>query len=206
MTRLLLIRHGESTWNAEGRVQGWANPPLSEIGCEQARQLARRLAGEERSLAAIYTSSLMRARQTAEAISAVFGLAAQADERLREMHVGDLTGLTGPEIEQRFPEWIALRRAGQWVTPPGGEDGDSFADRSMAAMADLLARHPEQTVAVVSHGGTLGVCLAGLLDLPPRRSPPFQFDNASLSILRAGEQRIRLIKLNDTAHLKHGLE
>lgn len=203
MTLLLLVRHGQSTWNAAGRIQGWADPPLDDIGRQQARQLAQRLINESYNVAAIYTSPLARAWQTAEEVARPLKLVLHTDERLKENNVGQLTGLTGPEIEQQFPEWIAqFRQAGaEWVPPPGGEDREGFADRCVAAMTDIVARHPEQTVVVASHGGALGVYLAHLLEMPMHRHLPFQFDNASLSIVKVGGQRIRLVKFNDTSHL-----
>jgi len=206
MTQLLLIRHGQSTWNAEGRIQGWADPPLSEMGLDQAHRLARRLVAEGHDIAAIYSSPLLRARQTAEQLGQALGLPVQTDDRLKENNVGQLTGLTGPEVEQQFPEWIAARRASlEWIPAPEGEDRDHLASRAIGAMSDIVTRHAGQTVAVVSHGGTLGIYLAHLLEMPIHRSLPFQFDNTSLSIVKIGEHRLRLLKLNDTAHLMNGV-
>jgi probable phosphoglycerate mutase len=206
MTQLLLIRHAESMWNAEGRIQGWADPPLSETGLDQARKLAQRLVADGHAIAAIYSSPLLRAWQTAEQLGQAVGLPVQTDDRLKENDVGQLTGLTGPEVEQRFPEWVTARRASlEWVPPPEGEVWDHFVSRAVAVMSDIVAKHSGQTVAVVSHGGTLGVYLAHLLEMPLHRSLPFQFDNTSLSVVQVGEHRIRLLKLNDTAHLMNGV-
>jgi len=205
MTQLLLIRHGQSTWNAQGRIQGWADPPLSETGLDQARKLAQRLIIEGYPIAAIYSSPLLRARQTAEQVAQALGLPVQTDDRLKENGVGQFTGLTGQEVEQQFPEWVAARRASPaWIAPPDGEDRGGFASRTAAVMADIVANHSEQTVAVVSHGGILGAYLIHVLEMSIHRSSPFQFDNASLSIVQVGEHRIRLLKLNDTAHLMNG--
>jgi broad specificity phosphatase PhoE len=207
MTKLILVRHGQSTWNAQGRIQGWADPPLDETGHEQARRLALRLAAEEHGISAIYSSPLLRARQTAEAVGLALELIVQTDDRLKENNIGLLAGLTGEEVEHQFPEWIAARRASlEWVPPPGGEDRDAFVKRAVAAMCDIVTHHPEQTVAIVSHVGTLGVYLAHLLEMPIRRSLPFQFDNASLSVVKVSERRVRLFKLNDTAHLANGIQ
>jgi probable phosphoglycerate mutase len=206
MMQLLLIRHAQSTWNAQGRIQGWADPPLSETGLDQARKLAQRLVADGHAVAAIYSSPLLRAWQTAEQLGQALGLSVQTDDRLKENDVGQLTGLTGMEVEQRFPEWMAARRASlEWVQPPEGEGRDHFASRAVAVMSDIVARHAGQTVAVVSHGGTLGIYLAHLLEMPIHRSLPFQFDNTSLSVVKVGEHRIRLLKLNDTAHLMNGV-
>lgn len=206
MTQLLLIRHGQSTWNAQGRMQGWADPPLDEIGHDQAGKLAERLRCEDHTLAAIYSSPLVRARQTAEEIGRVFDLPVQTDDRLKEHGIGQLTGLTGAQVEEQFPDWIAARQGGRaWVVPPGGEDRDAFIQRAAAVMTDIINNHPEQTVAVVSHGGTLGVYLAHLLEIPTHRSLPFQFDNTGISIVRIAHGRIRLARLNDTGHLSNCL-
>lgn len=210
MTKLLLIRHGQSTWNAMGRLQGWADPPLDEAGLEQARQLARhlaqRLSGEKHTVTDLYSSPQLRASQTADQVAAVLGLSVQTDDRLKENDVGWLTGLTGDEIEQQFPDWVAQFHDGNrdWLCPPGGEDRDSFVERVVSVMGEIVARHPDQTVAVVSHGGALGVYLMYLLGMPVRRRSPFQFDNTSLSVVTVSPRRVRLLKLNDTSHLANG--
>jgi len=206
MTRLLLIRHGRSTWNATGKLQGWADPPLDETGLEQVRRLAQRLVAERHTVAALYSSPQLRASQTAAQVAAALGLAVQTDDRLKENDVGQLTGLTGDEVAQQYPDWVAQFHNGSkdWLCPPGGEERDSFAGRVASVMGEIVERHPEDTVAVVCHGGTLGVYLMHLLDLPTRRRSPFQFDNTSLSIVSVSPQRVRLLKLNDTAHLADG--
>jgi len=207
LTRLILVRHGQSTWNAQGRIQGWADPPLDDTGQEQARRLARRLAAEEHNISALYSSPLLRARQTAEAVGLTLTLTVQTDDRLKENDVGLLSGLTGDEVERQFPEWMSARRNSvEWVPPPGGEDRDAFVERAVAVMCDIVTHHPDQSVAVVSHGGTLAVYLAHLLEMPIHRTLPFQFDNTSLSIVKVSDRRVRLFKLNDTAHLSNGIE
>ncbi len=204
MTRLILVRHGQSTWNAKGRIQGWADPPLDEIGHDQAGKLAERLRCEGHELTAIYSSPLVRARHTAEEIGRVFELPVQTDDRLKEHGVGQLTGLTGLQVEEQFPAWVAARQGGRvWVVPPDGEDRDEFIQRAVSVMTDIINNHLDQTVAVVSHGGTLGVYLAHLLEIPTYRSLPFQFDNTSLSIVRLSKGRVRLVRLNDTGHLSN---
>lgn len=207
MTQLLLIRHGRSTWNAQGRIQGWADPPLDEVGLEQACLLGERLASEEPDIQAIYSSSLLRAQQTAEAIGQSLGLAVHTDARLKEHDVGQLTGLTWPEIEAQFPEWVTKIRQpnSEWIPHPGGEDRQVFVGRCMSATAEIISRHPEGKVAVVAHGGLWNAYFIHLLRMPALRPAPFQFDNASLSIIHYTDERtFRIVCLNDTAHLRTG--
>ena len=119
MTQLFLIRHGQSTWNAEGRIQGWADPPLDETGHDQARKLAQRLVaeghdhcGDLQQPAAARPADGRRDRPGPRS-------AVQTDDRLKENNVGQLTGLTGPEVEQQFPDWVAARQASrEWMPPP----------------------------------------------------------------------------------------
>ncbi len=179
MTVLCLIRHARSTWNAEGRLQGQANPPLDELGREQARALAAHLRHE--TFHAIYSSPLARARETAEVIAAPHGLPVRFDDRLMERHLGEWTGLTGDEVNDRYPE----RADGNWrvVGPPGGENQAALIARAAAAFSEIVAVHPEETVAVVSHGGTLNAYLALLLGLPRPRAVTFSFPNATLARL-----------------------
>lgn len=152
MARLLLIRHGQSTWNAEGRWQGWADPPLSALGGTQARRAANRLA--EAGLTAVVSSDLARARQTAEAMAEHLGLSMPATEAgLRERDIGDWSGLTTEEIEQGWPGWPALWRAGELERPPGGEAHDEVARRVLAVLERLA--EPEGCLLVVTHGGVI---------------------------------------------------
>ncbi len=201
-TRLLLIRHGRSTWNAQGRWQGQANPPLDDLGRDQARRLAGHLRARGTVPAAIYASSLARAAETASILGEAFGLAPVLDDRLIEYHVGVFQGLTLAECAERYPElWARFRGAGDWIAVPGAEDREAFCDRAVAAFEEVLARHPEQTVAVVTHGGVLGAYLTCALGLGKYRHSPFGFGNGSLSILEHSGGSARLILLNDTCHL-----
>jgi probable phosphoglycerate mutase len=203
VTRLFLIRHGCSTWNAERRIQGLADPPLNEAGREQARQLAERLR-QDRPVA-LYTSPLRRARGTAEIIGRTLGVPVVADERLKEYGVGDIEGLTWQQVVERYPD-MAQRwaEAPESVEIPGEEGSASFRARVVAAFDEILAQHPQEPVGVVTHGGTLGTYLNHLLGLPTRFSP-FHFGNGSLSIaeVNVGTSlvRPRVLLLNDTCHL-----
>lgn len=196
--RLYLVRHAESTWNAEDRVQGQADPPLSERGRQQAAQLAARFRGE--GIAGMYASPLHRARQTAEPIADALGLSVRIDERLKEHNMGLFTGLVWTDIAVRFPEFAATWME-QPLDMPGGEKHLAFRARAVSALQDIVARHPSSKVVVVSHGGILGEYLSHVLGLATDRRHPFRFDNASVSLVEVGSAIPRLHRLNDISHL-----
>jgi probable phosphoglycerate mutase len=153
VTTLLLVRHGETDWNRDGRWQGHSDTHLNEVGREQAA----RVAGELDGVDAVYTSDLARARETADIVAARLGLPVRLDERLRERSFGAWEGKTGPEIEVEFRDAHARWLAGEG---PGAEDAEVFADfaaRVQGFLADVLARHPDETVLVVAHGGSIRV-------------------------------------------------
>jgi broad specificity phosphatase PhoE len=179
MTHLYLIRHARTAWNLDERIQGWADIPLDEVGRQQAEALAERLS--DTHFDAIYSSPLLRARQTAEALAAGRSLELQLDERLRERHLGEWTGLTFDEARLRWPE----RFESDWRIQgaPGGEDQTGLIARSAAALDACLAAYPDGTLAVVSHGGTLSAYLAHVLGIPIERPVSFSFHNASYARL-----------------------
>ena len=153
-TRLLLIRHGQSVWNAARRWQGHSDVPLSELGHQQAREAAEALAGE--TLAALYSSDLKRAWVTAQIVGEPHDLVPIPDVRLRELDVGEWGGLTRCEIEARWPEALAaFDRAEPHARPSGGETRAELERRIHGALDDLAARHVGATIAVVAHGGVL---------------------------------------------------
>jgi len=202
--RLLLIRHGESAGNAAERIQGLNDEPLTATGRAQAEALAQRLR-QGYGICAVYSSSLSRARDTAEAIAAALGLSVIADDRLQEYDCGVVTGMCFEEVREQYPE-IARRWAeDSWKVPIPGEEGTAvFQQRVWAAMEDIVARHSkEDTVAVVAHGGVWGTYLARLLGLNLDLRQPWVFGNASLSIVLLGGTRPRIALLNDTCHLNH---
>jgi broad specificity phosphatase PhoE len=199
--QLILIRHGESTWNDEGRIQGWTDCPLSERGLRQAEKLANRLA--DLPIAALYTSSLRRALETADIVGRTLDLPLMVDERLKEYSVGDLEGLTVEEVKQQYPSiYQSWWETTDWTPLPGEEGRDVFAQRVEAAMADIVARHPQETVAVVTHGGVIGIFLAELLGLGWGERLPFVFDNTSLSLIELDDHQTRIRSLNDICHLR----
>lgn len=150
MTTFILVRHGETDWNRDGRFQGHADPPLNARGRRQAQALADLLTGER--IDAIYSSDLRRAYETAQAVAARRGLDVVVDPELRERDVGEWSGLTLPEIEERFPEELRrFRDGGRSI----GESREALTDRVVGATRRIAAAHPDGQVLVVSHGGAL---------------------------------------------------
>jgi probable phosphoglycerate mutase len=146
-TRVLLARHGQSAWNAEGRWQGHADPPLSPLGVRQAGSAA----GAVGQVAGVVTSDLQRARATAELIAERIGVGpVRVDARLRERDAGEWTGLTRPEIERRWPGYLDAGRR-----PPGFELDEAILGRVLDALADVHAAHPGERVLAVAHGGVI---------------------------------------------------
>jgi broad specificity phosphatase PhoE len=206
--KFLFIRHGLSIANAEGRIQGQFDSPLSEQGREQSRALAQRLVGEGWSISAIYASDLSRASETAEILASGLDMPVVLDERLREYGFGVLTGVAWRDVEHLHPEmWRAYHEGHEWVSIAGEEGNEAFHTRLAAALADIRAGHADgDTVAVVTHGGSLGMIMAHLLGMMPRRPYPFRFGNASLSIVEIGSGGMFLSRLNDTCHLGSHLQ
>lgn len=200
--RLIFVRHGESVWNHEGRVQGIADPPLSERGRAQAGLVAERLA-REFNPAAVYASALQRATETGRIIAARLGLPLNVDARLNEYDIGAFTGLTDAEVAERYPEIRAKWEMDvQWVPIPGEEGLYPFLDRITRAMGDIIAAHPgDAEVVVVTHGGVMALYLGDLIGMNPRQRMPWRFDNASISIVEPEGARPRIVRLNDVGHL-----
>lgn len=145
--RILLVRHGQSVWNAVGRWQGWADPPLSDLGRRQSRLAGKGLQGID----VVASSDLQRAVETAALIAEPLGLPGPAVEpRLRERDVGEWTGLTRAEMERRWPEALAAM-----ADPPGGESVTTLQARVGAAVADLAETYPDSVVLAVTHGGVI---------------------------------------------------
>ncbi len=150
MTRLILVRHGISVWNAEGRFQGQSDPPLSDRGRRQAEMLAKELAG--RGIREIYSSDLLRASQTAKALAKSTSLRVVLDSRLREIHQGLWEGRLRGDIKQQWPELVSQWEKDPWkCSPPEGETLQQVDARVRSFLGDLLERSVDGNVAVVSH-------------------------------------------------------
>jgi broad specificity phosphatase PhoE len=200
-TRLIFIRHAQSIWNAAGRWQGHANPPLAEHGLTQARLLGRRLAAWD--INHLYTSDLDRAVTTAAIVSEALGLTPVIDPTWRERGIGALEGLTMPEVMAQFPEAWATRTTGPMTGIPGAETPEGVLSRAAAGCDRLLARHSGETVAVVSHGGMILATLVYLLRLPPIGFAVLVGGaHTAISQVVVEGGHARLVGLNDTAHLE----
>lgn len=171
MTTLLLARHGETDWNRDGRFQGQADTPLNDRGREQAQALAEEVNGVD----VIYSSDMRRAIETAEVVAERLRLDVKVDSRLRERGFGAWEGLTPGEIEASFRESFDRWRRGDGFGADDAETHEAFAARIEGFLGDALARHPDETVLVIAHGGSIRVIQAvasGLDYLRDRRSIP----------------------------------
>lgn len=197
---LFILRHGESVWNASRRIQGHADIGLSEIGREQARRAREAISRVPLSIA--FTSDLRRSVETAELVLEGRAVEIVRTPDLREQGLGPLQGLTWSEAEQREPEV-----ARSWVEnpasfrPPGGESFDDVISR-VGRFLEALASYADRSPAlVVAHGGSIRAMLYLLLGLSPYDGPWLRTDNCGVTEIEIVKPRIRLHRLNETAHL-----
>jgi len=202
-TTLIVIRHGETPWNREKRMQGTTDTPLSDIGQAQARAVGRRLAG--RGFAALYTSDLARARDTARAIAEHTGRDFVTDPRLQERRFGIFEGLTAGEIEKRFPEEHArfVSRDPDYEVP-GGECARRFSERCLGCLSEIAGRHRGEEIVVVTHGLVLDSLYRAAQGLGHGERRPVPLINASLNFFDHGAGRWRLVLWGDVTHLAPG--
>ena len=202
MPRYLLIRHGESVWNGERRIQGNQDPPLSPRGRRQAELLARRLGADLPRAAAVYTSPLRRAAETAETVRAATGLPVFPEPGLREMCLGKWEGMTVPEIQAAFPGTYEAWLADPLAHPaPGGERLEAFARRVTDAFERVRAAQPGNDVILVSHGGPIKALLCHVLGLEFRLLFRIKQDNTAVSLVEVDDTTRRVVLVNDTCHL-----
>lgn len=207
--RLLLIRHAESEGNAQGRLQGRKEYPLSERGLAQAAALARCLSTVP--IAAVYASPIRRAYDTAEAVASALGLTVVTEPRVQEYDFGDkLSGLTWQEIRELQPDVVsALVSSGsEFPAYPGEEGREAFRERVRAAMTEIAERHAaDEAVVVVAHAGPVIVYLMEVLGRAYSRPIPFTIDNASITTVDLAVnpnpyQPFAVVTgINDTCHL-----
>lgn len=196
---LYCIRHGESSYNAEGRVQGQSDVPLSQLGRRQSEALAQALEGLP--VEAIYSSPLKRAMETAESVSQVLGLEICTDPRLKEINAGRFQDKLRSDLEQQYPEDLAKWLSGDLdFVIPGGESRRQLRQRGCQAMK-AIARTGHGHVVVVAHGRLLVVTLEGLVEIPEDKRP-FALDNGSITRLSFNSDgHFQLVSLNEVDHL-----
>ena len=199
-SRLLMVRHGESTWNREQRIQGQLDPPLTDRGLVQGGEVAERLSGHE--VVALYTSDLTRARQTAQLIAEQVGCEPIVVSWLREIGLGSWEGKTSHDLIEEYPElWHAWAREPSWNLVPGGEGAAAFERRVNEAVQELFSRHPEGDILCVTHGGVIQVALGTVVGRASDGIFPFLIENCSLTVLERITRGMVITAVNDTCHL-----
>ncbi|MBV8500944.1 MAG: histidine phosphatase family protein [Paucibacter sp.] len=201
-TRIFAIRHGETAWNRDTRIQGQLDIGLNERGLAQAQATAQALKDE--TLAAVYSSDLARARSTAHALAAAVGAPLILDRALRERSFGHFEGHTWAEIEANWPEdsrrW---RKRDLDFTPDGGESLPVFYERCVGAALRLAAAHPGQAIAIVAHGGVMDCLYRAGTRQSLQAARGWQLGNATINRLLYTGEGLSVTGWNDDTHLSH---
>ena len=200
MSQLIIIRHGETVWNRERRMQGHSDSPLSETGLRQARLLARRL--QEIKFNLLYCSDSGRAHDTARTVAEVTGHELIVEPRLRERHFGVFEGLTGPEIEAQHPQaFMRFKSRDPHYAVPGGESAAAFRDRALACLTEIAGRHVNEVVVIITHGLVCDIAYRAAhgIELMARRD--FELVNAGLNRFRYEQDRWQCEVWGDAGHL-----
>ena len=200
-TRIVAIRHGQTAWNADGRIQGHTDIELDALGRWQAERLIPALQHDE--LQAVYSSDLGRARQTAAPLAAHRRLPVRIDAGLRERGFGEFEGLSFVQIEQRWPEQAAAwRRRDPDFGARGGEVLRAFRDRVVATVGRLARRHAGQSIALVTHGGVLDLLYREATRVALDTPRSWQLANAGINRLLHSDQGLVLVGWADVGHLE----
>ena len=199
-TRIIAIRHGETSWNVDTRIQGHLDIPLSANGRWQAERLADALKDEP--LVAIYASDLTRAWETAQYLGRAHGLEVIKETGLRERGFGDFQGKTFAEIEALLPEQsLRWRKRDPEFSPPGGESLVALRSRVISATERLASRHPGEQIAVVGHGGVMDVLYRAATRLEIQAPRTWALGNAAINRLLWSPEGFTLVGWADTSHL-----
>nr|WP_315208445.1 histidine phosphatase family protein [uncultured Albidiferax sp.] len=200
-TRIIAIRHGETAWNVDTRIQGQLDIPLNDTGRWQAHQLALALAGEP--ITAIYASDLWRAYDTALSVAGAVGLNITTAEGLRERGFGSFQGRTFADIEAELPEQaLRWRKRDPEFAPEGGESLNDFRDRVLACIHALAARHPGELITVVAHGGVMDVLYRAATGQGLQAPRTWDLGNAAINRLLWTPEGFTLVGWADTYHLE----
>jgi len=201
LTRLIAVRHGETAWNVDTRIQGHLDIGLNATGLWQAQRAGQALADEP--IAAVYASDLSRAWQTAQAIAEPHGLAVQPDLGLRERAFGRFEGMSFAEIEATLPEdarrW--RERDPEFEPEGGGESLLTFRDRVTGTASAIAARHPGQLVVLVAHGGVMDVLYRAATRQELQAPRTWQLGNAAINRMLWTPEGFSLVGWSDIAHL-----
>jgi probable phosphoglycerate mutase len=204
MSHLILIRHGETVWNRERRMQGQSDSPLSDTGVRQARLLARRM--QEFDFTSLYSSDSGRAHHTARSVAEVTGHELIVDPRLRERHFGVFEGLTGPEMQAQHPEAYArFKSRDPHYVVPGGESAAAFRDRALACLIEIAERHADELVVVVTHGLVCDVAYRAANGIELMAPRDFDLVNTGLNRFRYEGGAWHVEAWGDASHLDAGL-
>jgi len=199
MMRLLLVRHGQTEENNEGRIQGQQDVHLNEAGRQQTHMLRERLAGER--IAAAYTSPLSRARETAEILLEPHEVELCQEPRLMEFSYGVWEGMTWAEVQKKYPLAFAEWSVDRERAPEGAETVHQVKSRAHQLMGEIRSEHREGTVLVVTHGGPLRLMICCVFGIPVDRAFDMAIDNTAISELSFAGKRVILRRHNDTGHL-----
>jgi probable phosphoglycerate mutase len=199
--KIILVRHGQTDWNAPERFRGRADIPLNEIGLVQAEATGKRIADTWHPTA-VYASPLNRAIQTAEKIVRPLGLTVQPYKGLIDIDYGEWQGLSPEEVSASHPEMIlAWRQAPHTIRIPGGETLDEVQDRAMAAVFELCRQHPGETIVLVSHTVVNRLILLGVLGAGGAYFWSLRQEPCAINIIEAKDNELSLVSMNDTCHL-----
>jgi broad specificity phosphatase PhoE len=205
VTRLILVRHGETEWNRVERFRGRADVPLNAAGLAQAEATAQRIARTWQP-AAVFSSPLSRAVQTAEAIARHYDLTVEPQPDLIDIDFGHWQGLSPEQVRERWPELLEdWYTAPHTVQFPGGESLAQLRTRAMAAVSALIECHPGQTIVLVGHTVLNRVLLLAMLRLGNERFWRLAQDTCAINVIEAEAGDYTLVTLNDTAHLQSGI-
>ena len=202
-TRIIAVRHGETAWNVDARIQGQLDIGLNDTGRWQARRVGEALASE--TITAVYSSDLGRAHETAQAVAEVTGLPVVADEGLRERSFGIFEGKTFDEIHETWPDhahnW--RKRIPEWQPPDGGESLLELRERVTRTMQELAARHPGELIVVVAHGGVLDALYRVATGQEVNSPRTWELPNGAINRLLWTPEGFTLVGWSDTQHLDH---
>ena len=202
-TRFIVVRHGQTAWNVQARIQGQGDSELTDEGRAQARALAQRLSRE--SFDVLVSSDLGRAAATAEHIAGGCGKSVVLDARLRDRHFGVGEGMTYDEVDRAYPGAFArIRNVDPDFVIPGGESRRQFHDRVRTAFDSIAATHEGKSVVVVTHGGVLATFFRHVHDIPLDIAHPIAITNASYNVLHHDGSRWSVETWSDSAHLEGG--